>query len=77
LDEARHRRQLAEHQRPGECDFANAVTAAHPLRILSSVLGVPRSEEPRILRLTNQLFASDDEGCSARQDRQRAVKSSA
>jgi cytochrome P450 len=44
----------------GECDFANDVAAAHPLRILSTMLGVPRENEPDILRLTNQLFASDD-----------------
>ena len=44
----------------GECDFAIDVAAAHPLRILSSVLGVSREQEPQILRLTNQLFASDD-----------------
>jgi cytochrome P450 len=45
----------------GECDFARDVATAHPLRILSTILGVPREEEPRILRLTNQLFASEDE----------------
>ncbi len=44
----------------GECEFANEIAAAHPLRILSTILGVPREEEPRILALTNQLFASDD-----------------
>ena len=44
----------------GECDFANDVAAAHPLRILSTMLGVPRESEPDILRLTNQLFAFDD-----------------
>jgi cytochrome P450 len=44
----------------GECDFANDVAAAHPLRILSTMLGVPRESEPEILRLTNELFASDD-----------------
>jgi cytochrome P450 len=44
----------------GECDFANDVAAAHPLRILSTMLGVPRESEPDILRLTNQLFAGDD-----------------
>lgn len=45
----------------GECDFARDVATAHPLRILSTMLGVPREEEPRILRLTNQLFANEDE----------------
>jgi hypothetical protein len=44
----------------GECDFASEIAAAHPLRILSTILGVPRAEEPRILALTTQLFASDD-----------------
>jgi len=44
----------------GDCEFANEIAAAHPLRILSTILGVPREEEPRLLRLTNELFASDD-----------------
>jgi cytochrome P450 len=48
------------HGGEGECEFANEIAAAHPLRILSTILGVPRQEEPRILALTNQLFASDD-----------------
>ncbi len=52
--------KLAGKTGEGECDFANDVAAAHPLRILSTMLGVPRESEPDILRLTNQLFASDD-----------------
>jgi cytochrome P450 len=54
--------RLVERARDGEgeCEFANEIAAAHPLRILSTILGVPREEEPRILRLTTQLFASDD-----------------
>lgn len=52
---------LAGHTGEGEADLASAVAAAHPLRILSSILGVPRSQEPDIMRLTNQLFAADDE----------------
>lgn len=44
----------------GECEFANEIAAAHPLRILSTILGVPREQEPQILTLTNQLFAADD-----------------
>jgi len=51
---------LAGRTGEGECDFATDVAAAHPLRILSTILGVPREEEPRILRLTNQLFGADD-----------------
>lgn len=52
---------LAGRTGEGECDFAQDVATAHPLRILSTILGVPREEEPRILRLTNQLFANEDE----------------
>jgi cytochrome P450 len=44
----------------GECEFANEIAAAHPLRILSTILGVPREQEPQILRLTNELFGGDD-----------------
>jgi cytochrome P450 len=51
---------LAGRSGEGECDFARDVATAHPLRILSTILGVPREEEPRILRLTNQLFANED-----------------
>ena len=59
----------------GECDFATEVATAHPLRILSSVLGVPRSEEPRILRLTNQLFGADDADLQRPgEDRQQAIR---
>lgn len=45
----------------GECDFARDVATAHPLRILSTILGVPREAEASILRLTNQLFGNQDE----------------
>jgi cytochrome P450 len=44
----------------GECEFANEIAAAHPLRVLSTILGVPREQEPQLLRLTNELFGSDD-----------------
>ncbi|MGH0031271.1 MAG: cytochrome P450 [Myxococcota bacterium] len=47
--------------RDGECDFAMDVAVKHPLRVLCTILGVSREQEPRILELTNQLFAGDDE----------------
>jgi cytochrome P450 len=52
--------RLAGTDGEGECDLAIDVAAAHPLRILSTILGVPRSQEADIMRLTNQLFAADD-----------------
>ncbi len=58
----------------GECDFATDVAAAHPLRILSHMLGVPREQEPDILRLTNELFAFEDPELQREgEDRQQAM----
>ena len=58
----------------GECEFATEVAAAHPLRILSTILGVPREQEPQILALTNQLFAADDPDLQRKgDDRLKAV----
>jgi hypothetical protein len=59
----------------GECEFANDIAAAHPLRILSTILGVPREQEPQILTLTNQLFAADDPDLQREgEDRTEAAK---
>ncbi len=59
----------------GECEFATEIATAHPLRILSTILGVPREEEPRILALTTQLFASDDPDLRREgEDRRAAAK---
>ncbi len=59
----------------GECEFANEIAAAHPLRILSTILGVTREQEPQILRLTNELFAADDPDLQrAGEDRAAAAK---
>ena len=44
----------------GVVDFATEVAAQHPLRILSTILGVSQADEPHILRITQQLFAGDD-----------------
>jgi hypothetical protein len=52
--------RMAGDSGEGECDFATDVATAHPLRILSDMLGVPRSQEPDILRITNELFAFED-----------------
>jgi len=59
----------------GECEFANEVAAAHPLRILCTILGVSRELEPQLLRLTNELFASDDPDLQRKgEDRSQAVQ---
>ncbi|MEV0161723.1 cytochrome P450 [Nonomuraea fuscirosea] len=49
---------MAEHG--GACDFARDVAAHYPLYVILSLLGLPESDFPRMLRLTQQLFGQDD-----------------
>ena len=44
----------------GECDFITEIASQHPLKIIARILGVPESDEPFILKLTNELFGSED-----------------
>lgn len=44
----------------GECDFVRDVALMYPLRVIMEILGVPREDEPRMLRLTQELFGSQD-----------------
>jgi cytochrome P450 len=60
----------------GECDFAMDVAVKHPLRVLCTILGLPREQEARVLEVTNQLFAIDDPeiGLGAEEDRDAAIQ---
>lgn len=42
------------------CDFARDVAFLYPLHVIMEVLGVPEIDEPRMLRLTQELFGSAD-----------------
>jgi cytochrome P450 len=42
------------------CDFVRDVAIHYPLRILMQIFGVPEQDEPRMLKLTQELFASED-----------------
>ena len=44
----------------GTCDFAADVAPYFPVRVIMRILGVPRSDEPLILQLTQEIFGSDD-----------------
>ncbi len=46
--------------RGGECDFANDVAALYPLRVIMLILGLPPEDEPRMLKLTQELFGNQD-----------------
>jgi len=44
----------------GECDFVEGVALHFPLRVIMEILGVPREDEPRMLKLTQELFGATD-----------------
>jgi cytochrome P450 len=43
-----------------ECDFARDIALLYPLRVIMEILGVPASDEPRMLKLTQELFGATD-----------------
>lgn len=44
----------------GECDFVKDVAVWYPLRVIMSILGIPKSDEPRMMKLTQELFGGTD-----------------
>ena len=46
--------------RGGACDFVDDVALGYPLHVIMEVLGVPESDEPRMLKLTQELFGNAD-----------------
>ena len=58
----------------GECDFIAEVASLHPLRVIARILGVPESDEPFILKLTNELFGSEDPEYQRSPDRLEAMR---
>ena len=44
----------------GRCDFARDIAMQYPLQVILTILGLPESDFPRMLRLTQELFGSAD-----------------
>jgi len=44
----------------GECDFVREIALHYPLHVIMEILGVPESDEPRMLKLTQELFGAAD-----------------
>ena len=44
----------------GECDFVKDFARFFPLRVIMTMLGVPPEDEPRMLKLTQELFGPQD-----------------
>src|ERR1700722_18256216 len=57
LDDPQHRVVRAVGP---ECDFVQEVAVNYPLYVIMSLLGIPESDFPRMLKLTQELFGSDD-----------------
>lgn len=55
--------EAMEHLRElgGECDFSAEVALPLPLRVIMSMLGVPREDEAVLLKLTQEMFSSEDD----------------
>lgn len=46
--------------REGACDFVGEVAVWYPLHVIMMILGAPESDEPRMLKLTQELFGPQD-----------------
>src|SRR3982751_3551492 len=44
----------------GACDFVEDVALGYPLHVIMEILGVPEQDEPRMLKLTQELFGPQD-----------------
>lgn len=44
----------------GECDFVNDISIWYPLRVIMMILGVPEEDEALMLKLTQEIFGSED-----------------
>ncbi len=44
----------------GRCDFARDIAMQYPLQVILSILGLPETDYPRMLKLTQELFGSAD-----------------
>lgn len=44
----------------GRCDFVSEVAVWYPLHVIMMILGAPESDEPKLLKLTQELFGAQD-----------------
>lgn len=52
----------------GACDFATDVALAYPLQVILEILGLPESDYPLMLKLTQQLFGQEDPDIRSKMD---------
>ena len=44
-----------------ECDFVQEIAVNYPLYVILTLLGLPESDFPRMLKLTQEMFGGDDD----------------
>lgn len=59
-------RMLAKN---GRCDFVSEVALHYPLHVVMEVLGVPKADEPFILKITQEIFGAQDPDATPLADR--------
>lgn len=57
----------------GQCDFVREVALHYPLHVVMEILGVPEADEPRMLKLTQELFGAGDPELSREADQETAA----
>ena len=60
LDELSARMVERLEQLGGTCDWVSEVALPYPLQVILEVLGLPETDYPRMLRLTQELFGQED-----------------
>jgi cytochrome P450 len=60
--------------REGQCDFVTDIASMHPLKVIARILGVPEEDERFILKLTNELFGSEDPEFQRGGDREAGMR---
>jgi cytochrome P450 len=58
----------------GECDFARDIAMQLPLNVILAILGLPESDYPRMLKLTQELFGASDPELSRGMDLESLVE---
>ncbi|ROO88634.1 cytochrome P450 [Actinocorallia herbida] len=60
VDELAHRYVDRMAELDGSCDFVRQIAVHYPLYVILSLLGLPESDFPRMLKLTQELFGGQD-----------------
>ncbi|MDZ4776657.1 MAG: cytochrome P450 [Alphaproteobacteria bacterium] len=58
-----------------ECDFVKEVAVWYPLRVIMEILGVPKEDEPFMLKLTQEIFGPGDPDVVAETERTAEAES--